>query len=262
MDDLRYRSGFHHTNDFNKNLVVPTTPIPTTSKGKSLKKSNKNKQENENNGNLFKSKSFVWTSKKENAHAEKQENKSSTNTTITNSNLENLKQKYVQSNSQTPPPPAQQQQQQQQQKESSLPLNLTSEFITQNPLLPQKLQPQQSQPLPNKINILSPIVLPNVSLECESEKKTESQNKGIFVKELNADNYAVLSAQWHQSKNNVNKNDKINNFQQKMQERYAKSRSKDPSFDNCEYIIILFLSGCLSLSLSLSLILSLSMCSI
>jgi hypothetical protein len=237
MDDLRYRSGFHHTNDFNKNLAVPTTPTPTSNKGKSFKKSNKNKQENENNGNLFKSKSFVWTSKKENAHAEKQENKSispSTNTTIANSNLENFKQKYVQSNSQTPPPPAQQQQQQQ--KESSLPLNLTSEFIIQNPLLPQKLQPQQSQPLPNKVNILSPIVLPNVSIECESEKKTEPHNKGIFVKELNADNYAVLSAQWHQNKNNVNKNDKINNFQQRMQERYAKSRSKDPSFDNCEYI--------------------------
>ena len=233
MDDLRYRSGFHHTNDFNKNLAVPETITPSSSKGKSFKKTSKNKQENENSENLFKSKSFVWTNN--NSHVENQKKSTSpfANTTkiINSSNnsstFENLKPKYLQSNITI--------QQQQMQKESSLPLNLTSEFITPNPLLPKKQQPQQSQPLLNKINILNPIVLPNVSIELESEQKPEPQNKGIFVKELNADNYAVLSAQWHQNKNNVNKNDKINNFQQQMQERYAKSKSKDPSLDNCKY---------------------------
>jgi hypothetical protein len=79
----------------------------------------------------------------------------------------------------------------------------TSEFISQSISLPPD----------NKLNVLTPIVLPNIK-----------NSKNLFVKELNADNYAVLSAQWHQ---NRKKND--NN------QRTIKSKSMEVSTENCKF---------------------------
>ena len=108
MDDLTYRNGFHHTNDFR------------------LDESSKQSLQNDLNENLYKSKSYVWTK-----------------------------------------------------KESSLPISLKE---------------------PNKMIISNPIVLPNVKIPENSMTLPNKKKNSLFIKELNADNYAILSAQWHENR--------------------------------------------------------------
>lgn len=222
MDDLRNR-GFHHTNDFNRTLTVPAIKA-TTNNGRNVKKSEQIKSINENNNdNLFKSKSFVWTNVQDNKHSSVEDKKkpiTSHSTASNNINLESLiaKQKHAKSNVQ---------------KDRIEPSNLNAKVKT--PELVQSPFTPPQQPIPNRINILSPIVMPNVTIEVDNVKKPEppKRNDGLFVKELNADNYAVLSAQWHQNKKNLKNSDKISNFQQQLHEKY--SNSKETSIDNCKY---------------------------